>query len=787
MRAGRGSGRERFAGRAGLLFLLLLGLPVPIAGQAGRIEGRVRDEAGRPLAAAAVLLLAVPDSVRVAATETDVLGRFRLDVPAAGSWVVRVERIGYARARQAIRIEAGTTVMLDLSVAELAVALPGVEVSVDRERERFDTQAGATTRELARAEVKVLPGLGEADVLRAVEVLPGVVSTSDYTSAFNVRGGSADQNLILLDGIPVYNPFHLGGLFSVFNADMIESAELLAGGFPAQYGGRVASVLSIGSDAAGSGTGVDAGLSLLATRAAVGTDLPDALTRGVGLRNGRVRASLRRSWFDVMLAPFFDFPYHLTDLQLYAEAWTVGGARLSLTGYTGRDVLDFAGADTTFPLRLRWRWGNDLIGAGWVQPLAGGRTLEVRTGFTRFATGIRFPDFDDTDIRGTIRQWLARADADLLSRPVFGVRGGVEANRYSYDNLAVSGGTEFGSGRDVAWQLGAYAQLEARPWRDLLIEAGLRTDRWAPGAGPTPTVWQPRAAAKLFLAGGDVAVKVAAGRFAQFVHSIRDEELPLGIDVWVLAGERAPLVTSDQVQAGVEGFFGDGWHASLEAYHRDFDGVVANNFANDPNDPLDDLVRGGGTSRGVDAMLRRGRGRIRPIVAVSWLRAIRDFPDPTRGIEPPPVVRYAPIFDRRLDVELVLQAVVGRDVELGLRWNYGSGLPYTRPLAGYRLYDYELSAGGRRSADETAEGSVNGVVTGPRNSERFPAYHRLDAGVRRTFRRPWGSFTPYLDVLNLYNRRNPLFYFYEYDVLPPQRSGISMFPLLPTFGIEVRF
>lgn len=754
-------------------------LAVPVAAQTG-IEGHVRDAAGRPLATAGVLLRSA-DSTLVEGVATDRLGRYRFTV-AAGQWIVAAELIGYAPASRTVTVIPGAMAVVDLTLEESAVALPGVGVEVSRARERFESQAGATTSALVQAEVKRLPGLGEADVLRAVEILPGVVSTSDYTSAFNVRGGSADQNLILLDGIPIYNPFHLGGLFSVFNADMVGRAELLAGGFPAEYGGRVASVLTIESQATGSGTDADLGVSLLATRAAFGADAPDV----AGLRNIRVRGSVRRSYFDALFAPFFDFPYHLTDVQLFAEAWTPGGGRLTFTGYTGRDVLNFAQADTTFPLRLRWQWGNDLAGIGWTRPLGGGRAFDLRAGVTRFDTGIRFPDFADTDIRGRIDQWLVRADLDALASETFDLRTGVQLDHLSYDNLAVSGGTEFGSGDDAGWLLAGYAQTRWRPSPAWLLEAGLRFDQWLPESGTNPSVLGPRIAVKRFVAGGDAAIKLAVGRFGQFVHSVRDEELPLGIDVWVLSGDRAPHVVSDQVQAGVEAFLPDDWYAALEAYYRDFDGVVANNFANDPNDATDDLVDGTGESYGADLLVRRDGGRLRPAVAISWLKATRAFPDPDSGLDPVPIVTIPPIFDRRLDVELVLQAVLGNGWELGARWNLGTGLPYTRPLASYRQYNYELSGDGRRSSeDDAGEGSA--VVLGPRNAERYPTYHRLDVSARRTFLRGWGSFTPYADVLNVYNRKNPLFYFYEYDEAPPRRSGVSMFPLLPTFGVEIRF
>lgn len=750
--------------------------------RAGKVAGRVLDGSGRPLAGASVALLTLPDSVTVDRVATDRLGRFGLTSAAPGPHEVIAELIGYSATSIAITLSADTTITIDIRLEESAVELPGVEVEVSRARERFRDEAGTTTRTIARAELKALPGLGEADVLRAIEVMPGVVSTSDYTSAFNVRGGSADQNLILLDGIPVYNPFHLGGLFSVFNADMVSRAELLAGGFPAEYGGRVASVLAVESDASGSGTSVDAGLSLLATRAALGADVPDLL----GLTNARVRGSVRRSYFDAVLAPVMDFPYHLTDVQLFGEAWTPGGGRVIVTAYTGRDVLNFAEADTTIPLRVRWNWGNDVVGLGWTQPLGGGRALDIRAGYTRFASGILFPDFDDTDITAAIGQWLLRGDVDVVATRRVSVRAGAEANRFRNDNSFVTGGTEFFSGHGTGWLLGGYAEAKWRPYDRWLLEAGIRVDDWQPGAGSTVTVSSPRLASKWFFANGNAAVKVAVGRFAQFLHSVRDEELPLGIDVWLLAGDGAPHTISDQVQGGIEAFLPSDWFVALEGYRRTFDGVVTNNYADDPNDPTDDVLPGTGLSYGADLLLRRDRGRMRPALAVSWLRATRDFADPTLGIDPAPVMTYPPIFDRRLDVELVMQADVG-NLELGFRWHYGTGLPFTRPVAGYRLYTHELTSDGKRRPTQPADDSEPGIAPGPRNAERYPPYHRLDLSARRTYRRGWGSYTPYIDVLNIYNRKNPLFYLYEFNKTPAVRSGVSMFPLLPTFGVEVRF
>ncbi|MCI0436002.1 MAG: TonB-dependent receptor [Gemmatimonadetes bacterium] len=773
--------------RAGSGFALLLMLLVTsrLAGQTVILDGWVRTADGRGVATAAVQLSAPGDTVVRFNAETDALGRFRLPGVPWGEWDVRVRRLGYTDAVERVTVSGSGSRVLEIEIEEQALALPGLTVEADRARASFERSAGATTRELTRDEMKLVPGVAEADVLRAIEMLPGVVTTSDYSSAYNVRGGSADQNLILLDGLPIYNPFHLGGLFSVFNADMVARAELMAGGFPAEYGGRVASVLSVESDGSGAGTDWDGGLSLLAARVSVGTPVPSGITDPLGLRTARARVSVRRSYFDALLAPIFDFPYYLTDAQAYVEGWTPGGSRLSLTAYSGRDVLDLAASDS-FPLRIAWTWGNDVIGLRLARPIGGGRSLDARIGWSRFSTALRFPDFGDTEFDSRIQQGIARLDLELPVTGELRLRTGTELSRLSYDNRAVSGGTEFRRGLESGWLGSAWAAWVWRPG-NWLIETGARLDAWSADVpGERSAYPAPRLAAKRFLGAGAAAIKLAIGRYTQFVHSLRDEELPLGIDIWVLSGERAPIIVSDQVQGGVEAFRGD-WFLSLEAYYRDLDGVATNNFADDPNDARDDLVAGTGEAYGADLLIRRDAGRWRPSLSISWLRTSRTFPDATLGIDPPPPVRYPPIYDRRLDIEFTLRTVLARNIEAGLRWNYGSGLPYTRPLGGYTIFEYEPTNRHRFAFDPPSDSAQLGVLLGPRNAERYPAYHRLDVTFRKELQKSWGTLTPYLDILNLYNRKNPLFYFYEFDRTPPVRSGISMFPFLPTIGAEVRF
>ncbi|HST61507.1 MAG TPA: hypothetical protein VLK84_22565, partial [Longimicrobium sp.] len=155
----------------------------------------------------------------------------------------------------------------------------------------------------------------------------------------------------------------------------------------------------------------------------------------------------------------------------------------------------------------------------------------------------------------------------------------------------------------------------------------------------------------------------------------------------------------------------------------------------------------------------------------------------------PQTVTFSPIYDRRVDVDVVLQYRLPAALEAGARWNYGSGTPFTRPVAQIVGFETDIAGGGYRVPRPEGEDPDVPlyVVLGDRNRERYPAYHRLDVTLRRPYVRRWGTFTPYLQVLNVYNKKNVLFYFYNYDKTPPTRSGLSMFPILPAIGVEASF
>jgi hypothetical protein len=789
---------------ATLLLSALVLACTPAWAQAGTIAGRVTGPGGQPIAGARVAAIVGGTARRTAVTGEG--GTFRMANLAAGAYRVRAERLGYAAAEQTVTLAAGAEARAELVLAEESFTLEAIEARArageQRERTRFETEAGVTSRVITGQELKIIPGLGEADIMRAVEVLPGVVSTSDFSSAFNVRGGSADQNLVLLDGFPIFNPFHLGGLFSVFNGDVIARAELLAGGFGAEYGGRVSSVLNVETEPGTQGKGVRgaAGVSILATRLSLRGDLPVRDTLG---RRGGWLVSARRSYFDALLASVVDFPYHLTDLQLGVSIPLPRGGTLRLTGYGGQDVLDLSDFETPGRegeeeaddsaddiLRIRWKWGNQVAGAHWNQPL-GRWSSDTRIGFSRYAEALTFVDFGDTRFESAVSQWQLRSDFGRALGTRLALRTGVEATLPGYRNLGEAGGTVFFEGRQRGTLASGYGQLRWEPSPHWIIEPGLRADVWTAGGHTIPIV-SPRLAAKRFLgAGRDAAAKASVGRYTQFLHSLRDENLPVSNDNWVTSGRHVPAVVSDQVQAGIEKFWGDRWYVSAEAYARRFRGLTELNVADDPNREGDDLIEGRGRSFGFDLLVKRSAGRLTGWTTLSLLRATRTFPDPTAaGLEGvPQTVTFPPIFDRRVDLDVVAQYRLGRRTDLGARFNFGSGVPYSRPVAQIVGFETDVVGGGYRLPRPFTNDPDLPVyvVPGRRNQERYPDYHRLDVTLRRRYERRWGTLTPYAQVLNTYNRRNVLFYFYNYSDTPATRSGISMFPVLPTVGVEATF
>ena len=757
------------------------------------IRGRVRTEVAIPLEDATAILRPAGDSTGEQMAFTDGLGFFAFHDLAAGAYELTIGRLGYAGHDEAVTVTPGGVVEVGIALAEEAVPVEGIQVDglSGRDRARFRESAAGAPMEMDRAGVRSIPGAAEADPVRTVDALPGVTRVSEIGASFNVRGGSADQNLVLLDGVPIFNPFHMLGIFSVFNADMVKRTQLRSGGFAPEYGGRASSVLLVESDLGDGKFGVDAGLSLLTARLSVSGGLPEEVRDGFGLAGARWRISGRRSYADVLANPFLraDFPYYLRDRQFGFEAWTRGGSRLGITYYSGSDAFNLTAYErldrsywTDEALHpdqdVTWRWGNRALGFSWTRPGSNGGSLDIHGSYSRFEGDFNLSEFGSPMLETAIHR--LSLGADLERRPASTLRWKSGLAFEALEHSDVSRGeveSLVRSGHSSGLGASAYSQFNWSPNPKWLMEGGLRLDHWFDSGTST----SPRIAIKRFLGDGRWAVRLDAGRYVQFLQSVRDESLPIALDSWVLAGNEVSPVVSRQFQGGLEGFFGadDEWFASAAGYHRRYEGLAARNWADDPGVRSDDFKTGTGRSFGAEFLLRRNRGATTGWVSASLLKATRKFP---QGADKTvPLIEYPPAFDRRLALDLVVQRRLLWNLDGGLRWSLGTGLPHTRHAT--------YSVNPRRMIDLRPGGRETVVWLGPRNGERFPVHHRLDISLRKVIRKRWGLVTPWLSVLNVYNRKNVAFYEYTdyFGQSDRRRRGVSLVPILPTLGVEVSF
>jgi len=283
-------------------------------------------------------------------------------------------------------------------------------------------------------------------------------------------------------------------------------------------------------------------------RLAVGAALPEAVEERLGLANSRWRFSGRRTYVDVVARPWVDIPYALNDLQGVFETWSKGGNRLRVSGYSGRDRFDLSALDDLDGPSLVWAWGNDVIGGSWTHPRPGGGSLDVRGSYSRFNADLNFVDIPGTFVRTNVTQLGVAADLERRPTPRTRWKSGLAVNRLGVDNVFQGAGAVFYESLATGWEGAGYTQLGWQPNARWLMDAGARLDHWQAGAGSTATTFSPRLAVKRFLFDGRTAVRLAAGRYSQFVHSRRNEELPVGIDVWVLTDGNIPRMISDQAQ-----------------------------------------------------------------------------------------------------------------------------------------------------------------------------------------------------------------------------------------------
>lgn len=726
------------------------------------------------IASAAVTLLDASGRVTLRRTTTDSAGRFVFGDAPAGAARLHVRRLGYRTTDRSIVVMPNDTLRLEVQLEQEAQRLSEVRTDApEADAESFTARPNVATIAMPARVMAGVPSVGEPDVVRVVQLLPGVVARNDFNTGLNVRGGSADQNLVLLDGIPIYNPFHMGGLFSTFMDATVGGIELMTGAFPSRYDGRLSSVLDVRSaEEARSGVHATADVSVLATTARLGGSVKDG--------RGTWSLAARRTYADALAATFSNdrFPYHFLDVHGHAAYALPDDWRLAVTGYAGKDLLDLdlanAVSDSTASRAglgtWHFDWGNQVIGATLSHDFTPALSFVQRVSSSSFSTQLNVADGAQSQ-RSSIRDLRVSGSLTAGGPDNSGSLGyEITGTHVTYASSSAQTGTidfdivqrpvSYAGWLDGVWHL----------WPQWLLEAGLRGERLT--GGRDWAALSPRLSVKYFLT-RTVALTAAAGRVTQTLHSMAGDG-PLRIfDVWLASDQYIPVETAWHYVLGAERRL-DWSSIRVEGYVKKYDRVLDANVSDDPSKRGDELLPATGLAYGVD-LLARWQSFTGP---TGWISYSYGLASRERN-----GVRWAPGYDRRHDFNAVATWRLAR-YRLGARFGYATGTPYT-PVIGEivrRAYDPSNDTWGTGSPPLYLEPLGAG-----RNSARFPATQRLDLDVSRELTYRGATIAPYVSVVNAYNAHNVFVYLYDYSTDRPTRRGYTQFPILPSAGVRIAF
>ena len=738
--------------------VLLILLLIPASAQAATISGFVTDRSsGEFLPSANVFLR----GTSLGALSND-NGYYAVTGIPAGSYVLVVSYVGYETYRDTLSLGAEAYLRKDVELVPTVLVGETAVVEADRNRDERLAQPGFVA--LQAAVLQELPAIGETDLLRSLQLLPGIQASSDISSSLYVRGGGPDQTQILLDQIPLYNPSHAFGFFSIFNPEAIKDMRLHKSAYPASYGGNLGAVLDVTNrdgnrnELHGSG-----GISLISMRTMIEGPLA----------NGSFMVSGRRTYLEPILAYIRthveDIPgYYFYDMNAKINQNLSTSDNLVLSGYFGRDDLSLETSEDDF---FEVRWGNSAVTGKWTHlfsPTLFGNFVVSGSDYTSRLSA----NFDGTEIlfRNSIRDISVKGDLDYTADGEHAIKGGFRGTRYRFRfNRSFNQDDQLDL-RLRPYVISAYAQdqWQARP--STSIRLGLRANYYSER---DKIDLEPRISFSQRLSGG-LRLKAGGGRYHQYLQLITTEGFSGG-DFWVPLDNSVPAGQAWHYVIGASWDPSPGYRLSLESYyHRLGNLVVVDNtraVGGDETRSEDVFITGGrGYATGVEAFVERLSGRLTGWIGytLGWTR--RQFPEVNQG------AWYPPKYDRRHDL------VVSANYRAG-RWTFGgnvifaTGQAFTPAAARYEL----------RESARTGAREDYFLPTG-RNTARLLPYHRTDLSVKQDFRLFGRNLQWYLQVFNAYNHRNE--WFVQYDT---EDDGVTtadvvkMLPIVPTIGLNYDF
>ena len=762
-----------------LLFLILFVTNIAFA-QNGSVKGFLYDkENGEPLLFTPVFLKGTGIG-----TTTDVNGFYSITRIPAGIYQLVATAIGYDTASAQITITNDNVLTQQFTLARRVINLKAVNISAEKATQRTEVQV--SVQKITPKDISMVPAIGgEPDLAQYLQVLPGVVFSGDQGGQLYIRGGTPIMNKVLLDGMVVYNPFHSIGLFSVFDTDILRNADVYTGGFNAEYGDRIGAVMDISTRdgnkkrTKGKISGSTFGSKLL-------IEGPIAKQKTDGGSSTTYVLSFKNSYLDKSSKVFYDYvntndgglPYSFNDVYGKISMNGENGSKLSLFGYNFQDDAQFrdiatigwksTGFGSNFLLVPK---GSNMIMEG-VFAYSGYKIQQQEasdkprsSGVNGFNMGMNFVSYIDRnelkfgfEVLGFRTEYTAQTITGLKSEQI--------------ENT-----TEFGS------------FIKYRITRDKwVLEPSMRIQYYASLSEFSP---EPRIGFK-WNASDKVRFKFAGGMYSQNLLSTSSDRDVVNLFYGFLSGpENLPdefngkAVTSKLQKArdfvvGCEIDLFKHLDLNVETYIKDFtqltninrDKIYPDNgtYSNEPDYKTKEYIVEGGKAYGIDFVLKYEKKQFYLWGVYSLGKVTRDD-----GIR-----TYSPHFDRRHNINLVGAYTFGKHMnwEFNVRWNYGSGFPFTK-TAGF--YEYLNFANGLYTDPTTANGYL-GISYGDLNQGRLPDYHRMDISLKKTLLLSEHSEMEILaSLINVYNREN-IFYF---DRIRYKR--VNQLPVLPSLGVNMTF
>lgn len=704
----------------------------------------------------------------------------------AGTYVIAVRALSYQQLHRSVHIADTTTLRIDLQLLHQDIEIG--EVTVEDSRQQAAPPISVV--DIKPDFINQMPSLGgEKDVFRVLQLLPGVKAASEISSGLYIRGGSPDQNLVLLDGVIVYNPSHLGGFLSTFNSDALLDIRLHKGAFPAEYGGRLSSVLDMtmreGTKEKVKGS---AGISLISSRLTV---------EGPLNKDATFMLSGRRMYLDLLL-PLVDGAgeaprYYFYDFNAKLNSKLSESDRLFVSGYFGRDVLFSPNSQSFQNDQFDISWGNATANLRWMHIMSSSLFTNFSFIYTnyKFGTSLKENNNSSFEVFSGIEDLMLRGEAQYFPTESHIVKVGIEGTLHTFRVGAETNaanrdldGVQINTNNISSLDAALYAQDEWKITPQLSSNIGARLYYFDKGSYIR---LEPRISVSYELAEG-THIKGAFATANQFLHLIVRNDISLPTDLWFPSTETIQPANSMQSVLGFSTLLWENEYLlTAEMYYKTMNNLYEykDNAAFAFGAPLDSqFTTGTGVAYGLELFLNKRLGSFTGWVGYTLAWTERTFPELNNG------KAFPPRYDRRHDVSLVLTYKLGESWELGASWVYGTGQAYTVPSGQYAFKPINGSDGG----NNLHSGYTRNDYT-ERNAYRLPAFHKLDLNFMHKFSwfgLPWELS---LNIYNAYNYKNTFAQTIGYDNSSFSSEGypkrvvkrITLFPFLPTVGLSFKF